>query len=246
MLIIQRDPTGASGSDVYDLMLDKTIQENIEERLESGFDCTLWLNGVLIENPADCVELERLATVLDDVRIQMRPEGIDPISWLIVGASLLASAASFFLLPKPSIPNDMGAGKDSPNNRLVGQTNLARLYQAIPDIYGRVRVYPDLIQQSVTEYINNVKNVTEWVCVGLGRYTLEEWRYSETLLGDITGSSYEAFYPVGGEYPEQGVTTVNDIYESFETPDVNGQELVPGIPYPMQSMPCQSEPHRTH
>lgn len=234
-LIISRDPAGASGRDIYEMDTTKTIQQNIETHLESGFDAALWINGLLIESPIGCADLDRLAHESDDVRVGLRPEGLDPISWVILGISIAVSAASFFLLPKPAIPNDMGAGKDSPNNRLTGQTNLARLYQAIPDIYGQIRAYPDLIQQSIIEYVDNLKRITEWVCVGRGKYTLEQIRYAETLLSDITGASYEAFYPVGGAYPEYGTTTVNDIYESFETPDVNGQELEYAIPYPMQS-----------
>ena len=228
MLIIQRDPTGASGKEIYELDTNISLQDNIEKRLNGGADVSLWLNGVLIADPANCEELDRTATVFDDLRIQLRPEGVEIL--VAVAISLAVSAASYFLLPKPSIPNDMGAGKDSPNNRLTGQTNLARLYQAIPDIYGRVRSYPDLIQQSVVEYVNHVKQVTEWVCIGRGKYLVQEVKYAETPLSQISGSSYEVFYPVGGTYPEQGITTVSDIYESFETPDVNGQELIPAVP----------------
>lgn len=233
-LQISRDPTGANGLDIFELDTSKTLQGNIEQHLTHGTDCRLWLNGLLIDNPAECAELDRLATVLDDIRIEQRPAGIEILVSLAI--SLAISAAAYFLLPKPTIPNDMGQGKDSPNNRLTAQTNVARAYQAIPDIYGQIRAYPDLIQQSVVEYINNIKYVTEWVCVGRGKYDIANVKYAETPFADIEGASYEAFYPVGGTYPEYGNTTVNDIIESFESPDVNGQEMAYAIDYAIVSL----------
>ena len=231
-LSVSKDPTGASGIDVIDLDLSKTIQENIAQHIESGVDCRLWINGILIESPQDCADLDRLATLLDEVRIEFRPAGVELL--IAAAISIAISAAAYFLLPKPAIPNDMGQGKDSPNNRLTAQSNVARAYQAIPDIYGTIRAYPDLIQQSIVEYIDNIKYVTEWICVGRGRYDVAQVKYAETPFADIDGASYEAFYPVGGQYPERGTTTVSDIYESFESPDVNGQEMKAPNPYPTQ------------
>lgn len=42
---------------------------------------------------------------------------------------------------------------ESPNNDATGQTNRARLYKGRPNIYGQCRVFPDLIQQALFEFI---------------------------------------------------------------------------------------------
>lgn len=225
MLTIQRDPTGATGIDVYELDFNASIHDNIAQKLCSGYGCSVYVNGSLIENPAESIDLQRIATAIDDVRVICRPEGFDPITIAIV--AVVATVAVTALIPKPSVPNfSADVGKDSPNNRLSGQTNVARAYQAIPDIYGQVRSYPDLIQPSDEYYIDHIKYVTEWLCIGLGKYTRESIKSGETPLGDISGSSAEFFEPVGGDYPENGVTTISGVTEPFAVQDVNGQELV--------------------
>ena len=237
MLTIHRDPTGATGIDVYELDYSISLQENIQKHMHSGFGCSLYINGVFVENPAECNELSRNANVVDDVRVICRPEGFDPISIAIIAVvAIVATVAISALMPKPSVPNiSAEAGKDSPNNRLTAQTNVARAYQAIPDIYGRVRSYPDLIQPADEYYVNHVKFVTEWLCIGLGKYTRENINFADTPIADISGSSVEFFEPVGGDYPENGTTTITNVTEPFIAPDVNGQEIVYPGPFPTES-----------
>ena len=227
MLTILHDPTGASGITTEALDYSLTLQQNIERHLASGYGATLYINGQLIDNPAECANLQRLATAMDSMRVICRPEGGGVFNAIGKIANVLTFGLIGKLIPKPTIPNvSASVAKDSPNNRLSGQTNTARAYQAIPDIYGRVRAYPDLIQPSDEYYIDHVKYVTEWLCVGLGKYTRESIKSADTPLGDISGSSVEFFEPVGGDYPENGTTTISGVTEPFTVSDVNGQELV--------------------
>ncbi|MEX6370353.1 host specificity factor TipJ family phage tail protein [Providencia huaxiensis] len=135
-----------------------------------------------------------------------------------------------FLAPKtPSFSAAESNVKDSPNNRLTGQTNVARAYQARPEIHGQVRAFPDLIQQSMFEYNNNLKTVTEWLNIGIGEYKTESIRFAESDFTAMAGASYKIYKP------KEVIQLIN---EGFEFPDIDGQEL-PG-PNESKDIPQQT------
>lgn len=228
MLTILNDPAGITGRRHFPLDCGFSLQDNIARNMPSGADCELRINGVTVD-PFTDPRMDAPPSLFDDVVIARRPEGLDPVTWLIVAA--VAAAAAYVLMPQ--MPNLGGAtSKDSPNNRLTGQSNVARAYQAIPDVYGYRRVWPDLIQPSVVEYVDHVKYVTEWLCISRGKGTITNVQYAETPIDDIDGASYEVFEPVpSGGYPEFGTTTILNVDEVFASDEVNGQELTPVTPF---------------
>lgn len=237
MLLIVNDPTGLTGYECHPLDPCLTLQANIAQHIERGGDYALAINGQQIDDPAMCAELDRMAQPCDMVQLVSRPGAAGAEFWVPAMIALIAAAVAYAMMPDASAqtmaPNEAGSTKNSPNNQLTGQTNIARAYQAVPDVYGQVRSYPDLVQRSAEEYIENVKYVTELMCFTRGFCDVELMRYSDTPLEDVTGASYEVFHPdlpsVGGgwaDMPEYGTVTVPDVWEPYPSPEVNGQELV--------------------
>lgn len=222
MLTILNDPAGITGSTKHDLDYSISLQANIERHLKGGAGCELRINGVHVD-PLTDPRLDAPPSALDRVTIIRRPEGLDPFSWLAIAAAALA-VATYVMIPR--VPG-AETRNESPNNKLTAQTNIARTYQAIPDVYGLRRIWPDLIQPSTVEYIDNLKYVTEWICASRGKGTISAVQYADTPIGDIAGASYEIFEPVPVDgYPEFGTTTLSDVFETFASDEVNGQELV--------------------
>jgi hypothetical protein len=218
-----RDPSGITGCEVHAFDRGITLHENIARAMpEGGADCEVYINGQRVD-PLTDARLDLPPGADDLVTVAHRPRGFDPVTWAYIIAAVLTVAA---YASAPKVPGETVLN-ESPNNKLTGQTNIARTYQGIPDVYGYRRVWPDLIQPSVVEYIDNVKYVTEWLCVSRGKGTIEAIQYADTPLTDVDGASNVAFEPASGPspYPELNTTTLTNVLEAFATPDVNGQEL---------------------
>lgn len=223
MLTILNDPAGITGRRRIEWKPGRTVFEHIVEAMpHGGGDCAVRFNGAEI-NPAADPRMASLPRPDDDVVVAQRPEGLDPATWSLIISFVLA-AYSYTLIPRPV---DQPTQSSSPNNQLASQTNIARAYQAIPDVYGMRRCWPDLIQPSTVEYVSNVKLITEWLCVSRGRGTISAIKFAETPLVDIGGASSSIFEPAAtpNTYAEDNDTTLTDVYETFASADVNGQEL---------------------
>ncbi|WP_025903279.1 host specificity factor TipJ family phage tail protein [Tatumella sp. UCD-D_suzukii] len=176
------------------------------------------LNGKILEDNFDLNYIPRPGDV---VSVFDQPEGgvgkvitsvISPITKILPGVMKL-----FGMSGKTGIPS-VSTG-ESANNDLTQQTNRARLYKGRPNIYGQVRAYPDLIQESIFEYIANKKYVTEWMEVGFGNYEISSVRYSESSLTALAGASYQIYKP--GD-------VIGSMAQGYSFDDVDGQAL-PGL-----------------
>ena len=186
-------------------------------------DATFHRDLLIIRNGVKLSDDDELAfelSELDVIQIFDQPKGI--VEDILSPIFKVVGQVFSFLAPKPAIANTGGNSVDSPNNSLTGQTNTARVYKAKPDIYGQIRSFPDLIQESLFEYVRQSENdgglkyVTEWMCVGIGKYDYESVRYSESSLGSMAGAEYQFYQP--GE-------TIPTINEGYSFDDVDGQEI---------------------
>ena len=174
MIIVCKDPGNISGSQRYIQNCDHSWQDNLFEVFPDGLDPRDWrvtLNGVEIA-PED---FDMAATpAADDVLVLAnKPLGVDPFTiGIMVVVALAAAAAVYLLTPTPNLGQT--SSKTSSNNSFTGQTNLPRAYQAWPDIFGRNRIYPDIISPSVVEYVNNVKTLRHYFWVGRGSHALTD------------------------------------------------------------------------
>lgn len=199
-------------------------------------DSTLHRDLLIVRNGVKLSDDDDLAfelSELDSIQIFDQPKGV--IGDILSPIFKVVGSVFSFLAPKPAISNTGGNTVDSPNNSLTGQTNTARVYKAKPDIYGQVRSFPDLIQESIFEYVRRDENdgglkyVTEWMCIGIGKYDYSSVRYSESSLGSMAGAEFQFYQP--GEV----IPTINEGY-SFD--DVDGQEM-PG-PNESDNFPVES------
>lgn len=224
MLTILNDPTGATGRRRIEWGAGTVFEQIARAMPEGGAGCGVLFNGVEIADPATDPRMFREPEACDEVAVVNRPEGVEV--WVAI-ASLALAAYSYTLVPRPT---DTPTASESPNNNLTGQSNIARAYQAVPDVYGRRRIWPDLIQPSATHYdAAGTKIITEWLCLSRGKGTLGAMSYADTPLADmeLAGSPVQFFEPAASPspYPELNDTTLTDVLVVSKAPEVNGQEF---------------------
>lgn len=206
---------------IIDIDSNKSLMDCIEKHFPMGFGAPveMYFDVVNQDNifftDENQVDLEFFPH--ENIHIVCRPQGFDPFTLAVI--AIAAVAAAVVIATSVTVnPNDIGNTKQSPNNQVNGQTNIARLGQAIPYLVGRNRSYPDLIGEPVLEYINNDRFITELFCVGLGNHELTRARQGESFIDDIEGTTVEFFQPF--EFPS------TPPLESFSADNITGQELI--------------------
>jgi hypothetical protein len=160
----------------------------------------------------------------------------DPGSMLIGAAFILGGMvingiiAAFEDKPKPKQLTAPG----SPNNGLGERQNQARILGRIPDIYGSVKAYPDLVAHPYIVYENHVEVETCLMCVGRGQYEVNEFfvRDGDTRVSEIPDMSVEIYWPgniPGSGAPEYtiGEPISDPTYNVYPVKGINGQVLEP-------------------
>jgi sulfur carrier protein ThiS len=110
-----------------------------------------------------------------------------------IGSSLLiaggAMAISHFLKPK-------AGGKTAESEELYSfgfGGNQARPLQPIPVLYGRTLSFPDFAAPKYSEYSGDSMTEYALLCVGCGKYDIEELRISDTRIWTRSGGTSSSF-----------------------------------------------------
>lgn len=225
-IVVHSDPSGACKREIFPVRVGCMVSEWIMTQWPDGIEIP---TGVYLGTVAPENLLFKLPLVMvgdsphdhmlgpDDV-IHIVRTPLEPATIILAVVAVVSVASSFLLRPNIPIPEtpEFEQAQESPNNRLSGQTNVARPLQRIPDLYGKNRVYPDLIFKSYSEFINHTKFVTEYLCIGRGEYLIENIKSGDNLISDIDGSTATIFDPF---------TRPTSLFDVTLSTTVDGQEL---------------------
>ncbi len=137
----------------------------------------------------------------------------------MMGGSMLVNA----LIPPPKPPSTMQAAQmaaASPTYNLQAQGNSARIDAAIPEHFGRLRVFPDFAALPYVEYAGNEQYLYSLLCIGRGSYSVEAVQIEDSPVSSFAEITYEIIAPGGSltMFPANVATSG----------EVSGQELLLG------------------
>lgn len=124
----------------------------------------------------------------------IKPMGLTPVDWIVIGVSMLVSVAVSLLMPMPNM-NQAANQPPSPNNALAQRSNKQRLGGRIADIFGTGWSFPDLIAPTYSVYIDHQEVEFSYMCVGRGYFNVEKAYDDTTPINQVNGSTALVFDP---------------------------------------------------
>lgn len=241
-LIIKHDAFSDNPNDIETYLTD-----DITATLEAVFFGQLPANTKFYHNVLDekndvtprCrADVDKLKTLNGRIYVVVYPS--DPVTVITVIVSVALSVAVALLMPIPSIPNTNSSAPPSPNTALAQRGNRQRLDGRIPDIFGQVWAYPDLLAPVYSAYINHTEVEYSYMCLSRGELEIEKVRDDKTPIEKISGTTVEFFAPNNAlsstPFKRIGSPLSNDekSYARLAVKrytSVNGQELKPPDTY---------------
>ena len=138
-------------------------------------------------------EIDRLKAFKGEAIVVEYPA--EPINLILFAVSFLATV---LLSPKPpeiqrNTTRLLNADGGSSTNQLSGRANRARPFARIPDIYGRLRVTPDLIGLPLKTFIGGNEEETSIFCIGRGEFDIMDVKEGESPLLNLPDASVSIF-----------------------------------------------------
>lgn len=200
-LIVIRNPINTTPNDI-----DVHDGSDIIELLQQAFNAPrlpkcvrLYHSGLTPDcdvTPHTDADVDRLMRLDGNVYAVVVPMGLDPISWIIIGVSVLVSVGVALLMPMPTISTaNGGSAAPSPNNALAQRTNRQRLGSRVPDIFGEVWSTPDLVAPTYSVYIDHMETEFSYMSVGRGEYNVLRALDDTTDIEQVVGANVQVFKP---------------------------------------------------
>lgn len=145
------------------------------------------------------------------------------------GIMLLGTMLMGALFPQKLPQGQMGAmsaEQASPTYNINSQGNQARLYQPEPEGFGRMKIVPDFVANTWTQYIGNDQIGYFVYGIGRGRYDIESLQFGETPFwknGSLVADTGYEIQQIEFVEPGNPVTIFPDNVISSQ--EVSGQEL---------------------
>lgn len=178
-------------------------------------------------------DIERLMAIEGDVYCVVAPEEAATVVSLIIAA--VAAVAAIVIANNTKVPSAASRNMNdkSSNNKLSGRSNEARPMERVPDIFGEVTSYPDLISPTYDEFVGNVQVENQLLCIGRGQYDIHKVQDGETRLEYVSGASVEIYQPntdiVRDEpYYRIGAIITDEPWIATRSNNIDGLDLRPG------------------
>lgn len=175
--------------------------------------------------PKTVADIEHLKTLEGTFYVVMHPEWIQIVFWVVTAIMAAYSVYTIATMPKPAT-----GGAGSSNNELAARANQARVKSRIPDIYGMVRSYPDLIAVTYTYYQNEIEVEECLMAIGRGYYQIHDCRDGDTPAGAINGVSVSIYEPGIPLVGDTAFYRIGQVFSSLplsvkKSASINGQTL---------------------
>lgn len=97
----------------------------------------------------------------------------------------------------PDVPSYLGGEAGSPTYSINYKSNRKRIGEAMPVLYGRHRLLPDLLTRSYVWYQGDDQYVAAVLCLGIGRFQVDtaSLRFGEALFSELSGIQYQVLEP---------------------------------------------------
>lgn len=197
--------------------------------------------------PDEPVLIEKLAAGGGGGGGGSKPLGIIMAAFAIVAAPFTAGQSLLLLIPAAGllmtgsvpVPKAMSpslTGTDTVSSTYSVSTNLnsARLYSAIPRLYGRLKITPDLASQPYTEFEGNEQYLYQLLTISVGRAAVKQVYIGNTPLDNFDGVQTQVINPYEKVtlFPDNVVTS--SAVDNILIPN-NGSLLGPFVSTPVGS-----------
>jgi len=187
-LTLLKDASGSLGGKTYQLNENKPLVESLLSMFPNGLPKTARISCC---NENICLDdLISGYTPRGDVTILIKPAFFaesQPIQVRVIGGSSAGTGTEPISNQIPAeVPESRNITSNSTNS-FSAQGNVSRIGERIPDIYGELRVYPDLLSESLERYTDENGNSGKKSAAGRTLYKNSRKRITQlfiTSMGD--------------------------------------------------------------